>query len=140
MSEILNFWENKYNYSTVELLKDKITEFYRSDFIENYTKWKKHVDDFNQDGLHQLIEVGMPEKFWTPIQYDEFCQGIIDMITEWITVNKDINRHDIKVILEKLFTEFLGKHLKVWQDNMYTMDALLASVKRPWFDVETKKS
>lgn len=133
MNEILNFWENKYNYTTPEQLIEKITEYYRADFIENYSKWKKNVDDFNADGLHQMLEVGMPEKLWQPMLYDEFCQGIIDIITEWIKVNKDIKREDIKVMIEKLFTEFLGKHLKIWQDNMYTMDSLLQSVQKVVF-------
>lgn len=129
MSEILDFWSNKHNYKQEEL-SQKITEYYRADFIENYTKWKKNLDELNEDAIYQLQEVGMPQKFWTPLEYDQFCQDCIDLIHEWIKVNKDITRQDIKLIYQKLFTEFLGKHLKVWEDNMYTMDSLLQSVKK----------
>jgi len=129
MSEILDFWSNKHNYRQEELV-EKITEYYRADFIENYTKWKKNLDDLNEDAIYQLKEVGMPEKFWTPLLYDEFLNNCLELFKEWITVNKDITRNDIKLIYQKLFTEFLGKHLKVWEDNMYTMDSLLESVKK----------
>jgi hypothetical protein len=127
MSEIKEFWKNKHQYQGQQL-KDKIVEFYRADFIENYTKWKKNVDQFNEEGLAELKAVHFPEKFWTPIQYDAFCQTFIDMVLEWIEVNKDIKSDDVKVIYEKFFTEFLGKHLEVWQQNMYTMDSLMESI------------
>lgn len=129
MSEILDFWSNKMYYSEEELIP-KMTEYYRADFIENYAKWKKHLDDLNEDAIFQLKEVGMPEKFWEPLQYDNFCQNFIDLMEEWIKVNKDITRHNIKVIYQKLFTEFLGKHLKLWEENMYTMDSLMDSIKK----------
>jgi len=128
--EIKNFWENKINYTSVDILVDKIEEFYRADFIENYSKWKKNVDEFNEHALHQLTEVGMPIEYWQPINYDQFCQNIISMLKEWILVNKDIQRKDMKVIIEKIFSEHLGQHLTVWEQNLYTYEGLLNSIKR----------
>lgn len=130
MSEIKDFWNSKYNYSSPEELLEKITEYYRADFIENYSKWKKNVDELNEDALHQLQEVGMPDSHWEPMNYDTFCSTVIELITEWINANKDISRQNMKVILEKLFSELLARHLKVWQDNMYTMESLLKSIQK----------
>lgn len=130
MSEIKDFWNNKYNYSTTEQLLEKIAEYYRADFIENYSKWKLNVDELNKDAFQQLQEIGMPESHWQPMNYDTFCSTVIELITEWINANKDISRQNIKVILEKLFAELLARHLKVWEDNMYTMESLLKSTQK----------
>lgn len=129
-NEIKDFWDNKINYTTPEQLIEKIEEYFRADFIENYSKWKKNIDEFNEDAIYQLAEVGMPMTYWSPMTYDNFCHTIISMVKEWINTNKDIQRRDMKVIIEKLFSEHLGQHLKVWEENMYTMEGLLNSIKK----------
>lgn len=130
MSEIKEFWSVKHLYKTPEELLSKITEFYTSDFIENFSKWKSNIDELNKEIKSQLFADGFPEKHWKDMEYDVFCKEIINAITEWIKVNSDIDAHDIILILQKITNNYTAELLKIWQANMFNLEALLESVKK----------
>lgn len=130
MKEIDNFWHLDHSIMTKEQLMETAREYYKEDFINNYSKWSNNLKLFNKLIYDHIVQHGFRSDLYEEMSYDWFCKNIIDMICEWIDVNGGIKSPDINIITERLASDYSAIQLKKHNDALFTIESIMASIKK----------
>lgn len=126
---IKDFWQQKHNYNDINVLKQKMEEYYTDEFINNYNKWYKNLSDLNNTVYEFFDKDDFPQQHIKEIKYDWFCKNIINSIKEWIDVHGNIFPEDIFIITENIISDHVALCIHDYQKRYYTLPNLLQSIK-----------
>ena len=127
---IKDFWQQKDNYNDINVLKQKMEEYYTDEFINNYDRWSSNLKELN-DIIYTFLEKdNFPIKFIKKIKYDWFCKNIIENIKDWIDIHEDIYPEDINIITENMISDHVAICMEQYEKTYYTVPNLLDSIKK----------
>ncbi len=128
-NNITDFWNNKEYYKTKEELINAVRNYYTTDFIDNFSKWKKSLKTTNDTMKEYLLSVDFNESDWYELSYDNFCSNVIKNIIDWINTNNDISINDMQIISEYIIDDHINDVLITYNKKKYSIDSLIKSIK-----------
>lgn len=128
---ISDFWNYKSNFeNNIDDLKKYAREYYTSDFIVNFTKWKKNLAELNDMLLKHIKEINFPIHYWQEMSFDYFCENINLLIEKHIEKHKNIQPIDITDITKILVNNYIKEQNDIAIEKYYTVSSLLESIKK----------
>ena len=124
-----DFWELDQSIMTKENIASKAQEHFSEDFIENYPTWKQNIQKMNV-AIKEAMKTILPEEEYKEMQFDEFCQKILDGINNTIIENGRYYTTDIPFITLKVREDFVRKLLTEYHNKIYSTEGILYAIKK----------
>ncbi len=124
-----DFWALDQTSMSKEDIIDKAKQHYAEDFIDEYSKWKEHLVDTNEN-IYNAIAHLMPREQFTGLTFDEFCGGIVSRIEKYVNEKSEFTPYDVKSIIDSIYYDTMTAEITNWNTKKNTLDSLMKSIKK----------
>ena len=98
--EIKEFWAIDQNMLNKETIQIHIKEYFKDEFVNNYTKWKKNIIALDSAIIEHLLALNISKDNYESMSFDFFCKGVIDSLCEIVDVRDKIITSDIAIVID----------------------------------------
>lgn len=91
-------------------------------FQEEYSEWKHHVDQVNEEVMKYADLSGYDRSSVPMMTYDEFCVNYMEKIRSWLSVTNLLDSDALEVILYDMIVEHIDRHKHVIKSAIANVD------------------
>lgn len=91
-------------------------------FQDEYSEWKHHVDQVNEE-LLKYAELSGYDRSSVPVMtYDDFCVKYMEKVRSWLSVTNLLDSDALEVILYDMIVEHIDRHKHVIKSVSTALD------------------
>lgn len=124
-----DFWALDQTKMTKENIISKVKQHYAEEFIDNYEKWKDHLDETNNNIYLNIAHV-VPKEQYVGLTFDELCGGIVSRIENYINTKGIFTQQDIRSIIDSVYYDTMNKEVNNWNNKKNTLHSFIKSIKK----------
>jgi len=126
---IEDFWKLDQTSYNKEELKKGVEFHYGEEFIEYYDKWKKHLDEFNNDIKNSIKDI-IPIDMYISMEYDILCKKIISQLLSFIDIYGKLESKDIVAAVQNIKNEHIAENINNYNIKYMSVTGLKQSIKK----------
>lgn len=127
--EIKEFWEIDQSMLTKDTIQMHIKEYFKDEFVNNYTMWKENINILDEAILVDLSALNINNDVYESMSFDFFCKGVIDSLCEVVEMHGKIVTNDIAIAIHKVGLDYMNIIINKYNKSTNTVSKLLESIK-----------